>query len=73
MKRAFSAGRAGGHLGRGGRQRPGPAHLAARLGARAALGWVAGLVLPQLLRGAGTLVVALVLAGGILSVPSSTR
>ena len=31
-----------------------------------ALGWVAVFVLPQLLRGAGTLVVALVLAGGIL-------
>jgi len=31
-----------------------------------ALGWVAVLVLPQLLRGAGALVLALVLAGGIL-------
>jgi len=31
-----------------------------------ALGWVAVFVLPQLLRGAGTLVLALVLAGGIL-------
>ena len=31
-----------------------------------ALGWVAVFVLPQLLRGAGTLVVVLVLAGGIL-------
>ena len=31
-----------------------------------ALGWVAVIVLPQLLRGAGVLVVALVLAGGIL-------
>jgi hemolysin III len=31
-----------------------------------ALGWVAALVLPQLLRGAGVLALALVLAGGIL-------
>jgi len=31
-----------------------------------ALGWVAVLVLPQLLRGAGPLVLALVLAGGML-------
>src|SRR5215469_5634155 len=31
-----------------------------------ALGWVAAVVLPQLLRGAGTLALALVLAGGIL-------
>ena len=31
-----------------------------------ALGWVAAFVLPQLLRGAGALVLALVLAGGIL-------
>jgi hemolysin III len=31
-----------------------------------ALGWVAAFVLPQLLRGAGALVLALVLAGGVL-------
>ena len=31
-----------------------------------ALGWVAVFVLPQLLRGAGVLVVALVLIGGVL-------
>jgi hemolysin III len=31
-----------------------------------ALGWVAVFVLPQLLRGAGALVLALVLAGGIV-------
>ena len=39
------------------------------------LGWVALFVLPQLLRGAGALVLALILAGGICtaSVPSSTR
>jgi len=31
-----------------------------------ALGWVALFVLPQLLRGAGTLVLALILAGGVM-------
>ncbi len=44
--------------------RPAPRWLIASL--FIALGWVAVFVLPQLLRGAGALVVALVLAGGIL-------
>jgi hemolysin III len=44
--------------------RPAPRWLAASL--FIALGWVAVFVLPQLLRGAGALAVALVLAGGIL-------
>jgi hemolysin III len=44
--------------------RPGPRWLITSL--FAALGWVAVFVLPQLLRGAGALAVALVLAGGIL-------
>jgi hemolysin III len=44
--------------------RPAPRWLVASL--FIALGWVAVFVLPQLLRGAGVLVVGLVLAGGIL-------
>jgi hemolysin III len=44
--------------------RPAPRWLVASL--FIALGWVAAFVLPQLLRGAGALAVALVLAGGIL-------
>jgi hemolysin III len=44
--------------------RPAPRWLIASL--FGALGWAAVFILPQLLRGAGTLVLALVLAGGIL-------
>ena len=44
--------------------RPAPRWLVASL--FIALGWIAVFVVPQLLRGAGSLVVALVLAGGIL-------